>query len=218
MIRRFPFVYILAFSLLIFCGSAFAQSGPTGTGSIMLSGKSAFSSKGGDLYGGFDDGSKRISLFSGSVSADIFVLSGVALGANSLLETESYGDYSVVTWGIGPEAWLFIGGSQEDTAAGSLYPFLTFGFLYTRTTAKMTIDWPENDLFAEEQESTDSLSTVKIGGGVCYMLTDTIGLIFEVNYEIDKIKFEDVDDFDGADGSIEGNNVNVLAGISAFIH
>lgn len=216
--RRFLFACALAFLFLLFCGSAFARSGPTGMGSVMLSGKGAFSSKGGDLYGGFDDDNERMLSFSGSGSVDLFMLPGVALGAQGLLETESYKNYSEITWGIGPEAWLFIGGWREDAAAGSLYPFLTGGFLYKRTTTKMVIDWPGNDLFAEEQESTDALTTIKIGGGICYMLTNTVGFIFEVNYEIDKIKFEGSDDFEGADKSIEGNNINVLAGISAFIH
>jgi opacity protein-like surface antigen len=217
--RRALFICVVALLLSLFCGSAFAQSGPTGVGSIMMSTKAAFSSKGGELYSGYDDDdSERTLLFSGSGSLDIFVLPGVALGAQGLIETQSYEDFSEVTWGIGPEAWLFIGGSHEESPAGSFYPFLTAGLLYTSTTMKMSIDWPEIGLSAEDQESTDTLMTMNIGGGICYMITNTIGFVLEINYELDKAKFGSFDDFDGSDDHIEGNKFNVLAGISAFIH
>ena len=214
--RRFPFACISAFLLLLFCGFASAQVGPTGTGSIMLSGKADFSSKGGELYGGFDDNAQRITFFSGSGSAGFFVLPYVALGASGSLETESYENFSEITWELGPEAWIFMGGSREENAAGSIYPFITAGFFYKQTISEFSIDWLENGLY--DEKSTDDMTTIKLGGGICYMITNTVGLIFEVDYEIDRVKLGAPNSFDGTDELIKGNNVNILAGISAFIH
>lgn len=216
MSRKFLFVCAPAFLSLLFCGFALAQTGPTGSGSIMLSGRAAFSSKGGELYGGFEDNAQRITFFSGSGSAGFFVLPYVALGASGLVETESYENFREITWELGPEAWIFVGGSREENAAGSFYPFITAGFFYKQTISEFSIDWLENGIY--DEKSTDDMTTIKVGGGACYMLTDTVGLIFEIDYEIDRVKFGDSDGFDGTDELIEGNNVNILAGISAFIY
>ena len=154
MVRNFSFMCILAFLLLVSYDAAFAQTGPTGAGSRMLSGKGSLSSKGGDLYGGFgDEGNKRITSVSGSGSGGYFLLSHVALGAVGSLELASYEGYNEITLGIGPQAWIFIGGSRmEDAAAGSTYPCLTAAFLYTHTKTKMEVAWLDDSLF--EQESS----------------------------------------------------------------
>ena len=216
MSKKFLFVCAPVFLPLLFCGFALAQTGPTGSRSIMFSGRAAFSSKGGELYGGFEDDAQRITFFSGSGSAGFFVLPYVALGASGLVEMESYETFRETTWGIGPEAWFFVGGSQEENAAGSIYPFITAGFFYKQTISEFSIDWLENGLY--DEKSTDDMTTIKFGGGACYMLTNTVGLIFEVDYEIDRAKLGDPNIFDGTDELIKGNNVNILAGISAFIH
>ena len=214
--RGFPFACISAFLLLLFCGFASAQVGPTGKGSIMLSGKAAFSSKGGELYGGPEDNAQRITFFSGSGSAGLFVLPYFALGTSGLVETEIYENFRETTWELGPEAWIFMGGSRDENAAGSVYPFITAGFFYKQTISEFSIDLFENGLY--DEKSTDDMTTIKVGGGFCYMLTNTVGLILEADYEIDRAKLGDSNFFDGTGEFMEGNNVNILAGISAFIH
>ena len=49
------------------------------------------------------------------------------------------------------------------------------------------------------------------------MVTDTVGLVLEANYENDNVKFEEEIDLWEGD-STSGNMINILAGITAFIH
>jgi hypothetical protein len=197
------FVGILALALVFLCGSALAQSFPTDKDSKIVSGSFAFSSMGGDLYESGEDGDRMTSIqFYPSVS--YFVTPGFALGGKLILERLSQGDDGFTTWGIGPQLLYFIGGNQPKvTVKGATYPYFGAAFLYTSSTVKM-------ELLGETEESTTSGTIISFGGGICNMLSNTVGLTVEASYEIDNMKPEEGD-------SQSGNKFNILAGIVAFL-
>jgi hypothetical protein len=199
--RNLSSLCILALTLVFLCGSAFAKSSPINAGRKMLSGNFVFSSMGGDLYESLDG--DRATLIEFCPSVNYFVIPHLAVGGKLSVARASQGDSSDTSLGIGPQLLYFIGDTEpRDYYEGVIYPFLGASLLYTRNTAKM--EW-----LGETTESTDSLITIGLGGGVCVMLSDTIGFVLEANLAIDNMKPEEGD-------SIGGNRINLLAGIAAF--
>ena len=184
--------------LLFFCGSVFAQDFPTNTGSFLLSGSFTFSSAGGDLYE-FDG--DRMMLIQFDPSFSYFVIPGLALGGKLMFEKASQGDYGTTAWGIGPQLLFFIGGTQpKDSFKGTIYPFIGASFIYT----KSTITYMGEDF-------SISGTMINLGGGLNFMLSNSVGLIMTTNYEIDNMTPEDGE-------SMSGNQFNIGVGIVAFLY
>ena len=203
--RAFPSVCITVFVLVLFCSSVSADTSPIYKGRKMLLGSLAFSNSGGDLYEDIS-GDRQTSIV-GSASGGYFVVSNLALGAELSLMRTSYGEQSSTGWGIGPQMLYFIGSAEPKADfEGTVYPFLRAAFLYTRDTT-------ETEFLEEIEETTSSFTTntttVSLGGGICVMVSDTLGVILEADYEIDSMKPE------GGD-SISGNSFQVFARIVAF--
>lgn len=188
----------LGLTLVVFSGTAFAQSFPTDKGSMILMGGFAFSSAGGDLYEN-RDGDRFMSIqFDPSLS--YFVTPGLALGGQFSLERDSQGDYTATTWGIGPRLAYFVGGNQPRASAkGTTLPYVGVSFLYLNSS----VDW----------NGDDSASGTMIGFGIGFlnMLTNTVGFFGEAGYQIDNMEPEDGD-------SESGNQITAGLGITAFIY
>lgn len=193
---------ILAFVLILTCGSAFAQTSPIGKGSKMVLGDLLFSSMGGDLH---EEDGDRVTVIQLNPSAGYFVSRGIACGGNLFLTRQSAGNTSNTTWGIGPLLMYFIGGNQpKTTAKGATYPFLAASFLYTRSIMKM--EW-----YGEKDEFKASGTMVGLGAGICHMLSNTVALMVQASYQIDNMKPEEED-------SESGNQLGIRVGIASFLH
>ena len=184
------------FLLVFFYGSVFAQDFPTNTGSFLLSGSFMFSSAGGDLY---EYGNERMMLMQFDPSFNYFVFPGLALGGKFMFEKASQGDYGTTTWGIGPQLLFFIGGTQpKDSFRGTIYPFIGASFIYVRSTYAVG-------------DFSISGTMINLGGGLNFMLSNSVGLIMETNYEIDNMTPE------GGE-SVSGNKFNIGLGFVAFLY
>ncbi len=196
--RAFPSVCIMMFVLVLVCSSVFAETSPIDRGRKILLGSFAFSSLGGDLYKDLDD--NRQTSLAGSASGGYFVVPNLAIGAEISLIRDSYGEQSSTGWGIGPQILYFIGSAEpKSNFQGTIYPFLRAAFLYTRDTAKAEPDY----------SFTTNTTTVSLGGGICVMVSDTLGIMLEADYEIDSLKPEEGD-------SVSGNSFEIFVGIVGF--
>lgn len=197
--RIFTCVCILALTLIFAFGSACAQSFPTNKGSKIVGGEFYFSSAGGDLYENWEG--DRLTSIEVDPFISFFLAPGLALGGNFLFERMSQGDASLTTWGIGPRLMYFIGGSKPiSTVKGTTYPFLDAAFLYVKSTYEYN-----------SYDSSESGTMIRFGGGILRMLSDSVGLLGEVAYSIDKMKPEDGD-------SVSGNQFNIAAGFTFFLY
>jgi len=194
-------VCTLIFILAFLCSFAFGETSPIAKGRKILDGSFAMSSSGGDLYE--DLNGDRGASINGAVSGGYFLIPNLAVGAKFSLARDSYGDSSSAYWGIGPQLSYFIGSPEpKDDFQGVVYPFLSVCFLYSRDTAKMKI-------LEETETFTDSLITIGLGGGICVMVSDTVGFVIRTDYEIDRLSPDEGD-------SISGNEIVLRAGIAAF--
>jgi hypothetical protein len=183
-------------------GTDFSHGGsPLGRGSWLVSGTGGFSSFGGDLYSlGTDERSTSIDV---STNISYFLMQGLAVGGILGYSGSAQGEESTSMLGIGPQVSFFFGGSTSDPAKGKLYPFVNGAFLYGRQTMKSTY-------LDESYESTHSSTSIILGGGAMYMLTNSAGLVGEATYQIDTYSH------DGS--SISGNSINFLVGIAASLY
>jgi hypothetical protein len=157
-----------------------------------------FSSAGGDLY---EADNERMLLMQFNPSFNYFVFPGLALGGKFMFDKTSQGDYGTTAWGIGPQLVFFIGGTQpKDSFRGTIYPFIATSLIY----AKSTISFMDEDF-------SISGTMINLGGGLNFMLSNSVGLIMETSYEIDNMTPEDEE-------SISGNKFNIGLGIVAFLY
>lgn len=198
--KIFSYVWLLTIMVIVIGSSVAAQNFPTDKGSKIVSGGFTFSSAGGDLYESADGDRQVLLQFSPSVS--YFVIPGVALGGEFLLEYSFYGDYSDNTWGIGPHILYFLGGDRpKPTVRGTTYPYMGAGFFYSHSMFK----------YGEIVEVTSSGHMISLEGGILHMLSNAVGLFGEADYQMESMNPE------GGD-SVNGDKFNIAAGFTVFLY
>lgn len=191
-------VCAVTFTLVVVCGSSFAGSFPTDKGSAMVAGGFVFSSAGGNLY---EEDGDRSTLIQFNPAINYFVTPGFAVGGKLLFARMSLGDESSTIWGIGPAVMYFFGGNApKPTVKGTTYPYLGASFAYIHSTE----DYGDEDFSL-------SGTTIAFGGGIVHMLSKTVGLFGELNYQIDNLKPEEGD-------SESGDKFNIGAGFTFFLY
>jgi hypothetical protein len=187
----------VVFMLLIFgiaVTSAFSAESPVDKGSIMVGGGGAFSSLSGKLYEDGDDGATLFLLYP---SFGFFPARGLAVGGQLLLGSFSQGDYGISVSGIGPKLTYYFGANKGDRhGKGRTYPYLTSSVLFGQVSAD------------DDDEVSGTLVT--IGGGINYMVANSVGVSAEVNYRSDTLKNKE-------DYSQSGHSINVMVGFSLFL-
>lgn len=174
-----------------------ARNSAMDVGSAIVSGHFIFSSAGGDLYE-FDGSRQTFIQFDPSFS--FFFYPGLAAGGSLLVERLSQGSASMTTWGLGPQMVYFVGGNRyRPRLRGMTYPYLSTSFFFTSTSYS-------DDVF----DSTTSGVMLSFSGGVMHMLSETIGVSGEINYQLDWRTPE-------GGSSLSGNTFNIGGGLTAFL-
>lgn len=119
---------------------------------------------------------------------------GLAIGAKLYLG-HSQGNTSTTSWGIGPQVVYFIGAGKEER---KFYPFLKGTLSYFESKGKI-------DSLKIGPEHSSSLS---LGGGILYMLSERAGLSIEAIYGKSSAKREETK---------SGNLFSIMGGISVFL-
>jgi hypothetical protein len=196
--------------IIVFCNSSFARKSPTDKGSIIVDGSFAFSTAGGDLYE--TNGNKRTSIsFVPSISC--FMIPGFAFGGEGWLVGNFQEDSRWISWSFGPRVLYFVGGDKpRATAKGSTYAYLDVAFLHTKTTTEYTIRTTQGlSAEMETNKSTTSGDKITLGLGICYMLSDVVGITVKAEGSIEGSKPKDGD-------SVSGNEFSILGGTIAFLY
>ncbi len=191
--RFFKVLSVMVLTVFL-AGSLLAQEGAVDKGVILLGGGLSFSSSGGDFYENADG--DRMTEVSLSPKFGYFVIPSLAVGVMVDFNMVKQGDYDPTTWGVGPFVSYYIDLDQEG-GKGSVYPFVGASYTYGK--------WKFGD-----DEATQH--NIKFGGGVNYMLTNTVGLYGMGSYNIVKYKA------DGADETIDGNSFGGEAGFQIFFY
>lgn len=192
----------LIVALALLSASAFGQNSPIAKKTWQLSGGISFSSYSGDLY---KVGDKNPTLFMFNPGASYFIIDGLAVGAKLLYSHASVGDASTSNFGIGPQAAYYFNINKEKSGKGVLYPYLGIAFLYTQTTDKST----------GEPDHKDRLTTFSLDGGAAYMLTNSVGLFGQLEYDADSFKHKSPGP---AGDAVSGSVISIFTGFTFFIY
>ncbi|MCX6566329.1 MAG: outer membrane beta-barrel protein [Candidatus Aminicenantes bacterium] len=182
---------VLCLTILLVGSMSFAQAKkrPIDKGSFNVAGAVSFSSSSGEFYG-----DEAISSFSLMPSARYFVIDGLAVGLDLLLQTDSDGNDTETTFGLGPAvAYMF------DVNSPSIYPYVGVGVAFGSHSASWS------------RYSTTAL-IFKLGGGVAFMVKRNLALLAELGYSIESYKYELWDKAES------GGTFSVSLGLSAFIY
>ena len=184
----FPVLCVLL--LIVFTQSLFAQGFPTDKGSKFMTTGAAFSSAGGDYENSDGD---RLVTFQLSYSYAFLVSDKFAIGPKFIYVSQSQGDASYSTFGIGAHAFYFLTGNDKSgTVKGKFLPYLGLAFTYQSISAGG---------FSENATGT----IFSFGIGAMYMMTESAALMTEFGYQMDSIE------------SISGNKINLISGIGVFL-
>lgn len=185
---------IFSMLFLIFSVSfAFPQDYAVDKGAIVISGMASFSSWGGDLYEGSD--SSRATIITLAPNIDYFVVKNIFIGGRILFESMSQGDYSLTTFGIGPQFGYAFGQKNSN-----IFPYLIAGVYYNTSTASNGTD------------ITFSGFDFKFGGGLMFTVAKHIGINIGASYNLVNRKSDDA----GAE-SESGDIIGLDVGISGLI-
>jgi outer membrane protein W len=192
------FVSVLLLGLLLNSGTAFSAGlAPIDKGNFIVRGQASFSSWGGDLYE--DSGGDRTTKISLTPGVDYFVMKGLAVGGALMYDRTSNDDYTDSTFGIGPEITYFF--DIGKNGKGAFYPYIGAALFYEYYKSKIET----SDVNYDEDGSGYSIT---VGPGICYMLTDAVGLNAMINYQYDSIKLED---------TTSGNKITLALGLTVFL-
>ncbi len=185
--------------LLISNSLTYSQSFAIDKGSKIIGGSFTFSSSGGGLH----ENSEGDNLLSIGLNGTFgyFLSPGLCIGGNILFNHRSQGEYSNNQFGIGPKFSYFFGESEK-----SFYPYLTTSILYLTSKYKDSYTYMGE---TESWEYTTSGYEIYAAGGVCFMLSNTIGLFSEAGYQYEKVKYDEV--------SESGNCISITFGVNAFL-
>jgi hypothetical protein len=129
-----------------------------------------------------------------------FIMPGLAIGGQFLIESVSQGDWSNVLWGIGPQATYYLGSNSTDVSVkGQVYPFVSAG--YARLNSK------EDDGESDFEFTADVFWTDL---GAVYMLNNYVGVFGSIGYQLWGFEFENDSD--------DGNRIATEFGFSIFFH
>lgn len=162
----------------------------------------SYSSFSGDLYesaseeGEDGDALSELSLFAGNYELGIqyFIIDGLAIGGLLGYESSAQGDAEESTLSFGPAVHYYYD-------MGKMIPFGGLAYVYQSTTSNT------GEEEAEDVEYTDT--SIRIDGGLVYMLTDELAGYGSLLYTFDSREY------DGGD-PVEGNELGVRVGIKAF--
>ena len=192
-------VYIIFIIFLIFFSYGLVMGSPIEKGSFLISGDFSFNNSGGNLYEDIDG--NRLTSISMGTSINYFVIPRLAFGGNFAILYNSQGDISLSAFGIGPTVSLYFGRIDPKTSfKNQVFPFVSAGFSYLRGS--------------ETIGGVNSISNgtmVNFGGGITYMVTNTVGLSMRILYHIDHINYED-------GTSYNGNAFNIGVGFKIFFY
>ena len=183
-------MYILCMFFLILTNFLVAQDYLTDKGHSFMSGSFAFSSAGGDLYENRDG--DNLVIFQFGYSYAYFFSDGFAVGPKFFYASQSQGDASLSTVGIGAHATYFFGGQKSETVKGTFLPYLGLSFIYQSMSAG-----------GISENSTGTIFS--FGIGAMYMITETAALMTEFGYQMDSIE------------SVSGNRINLTGGLAVFL-
>jgi len=165
-----------------------AQKRPIDKKSMNLGGAFTLTTASGELYG--DNSVTNISLVP---SFRYFVANGLAVGVDLLFQSESSGDNTESTFGIGPVIAYFF-----DVKSDKVYPYVGVGIGY----ASISQSW--------SNYSTTGFQ-FRFGGGAAFMLKPNLALFAEAMYAIESLAYGDYD----AEG---GGRLMFTVGLAAFIY
>lgn len=172
--------------LLVFlAATASAQSSPNDKGSINIGGMFSFDSYGGEWWG--DDGYTQMMIVP---SFRYFIIPGLAVGADLMVNRWDEGDWAETMLGIGPAVAYMLKTSNEN-----LYPYAGAKLLLIRDS------W---------DGSSASGFDIGFGGGLAYMLAKNVAVTAELNYHIQRWSWE---------GESEGGHLLSLSvGLAVFLY
>jgi hypothetical protein len=172
-------------ALVLLATAASAQGYPTDKGSILLDGAISFTSQ------GFEDVDERATNINVNPSLGYFIMPGLAIGAEVLLDKTSFDELSSTSLGVGPFVAYFFGGPASRT-----YPFISAGVNYV-------------------SNSTEGVDTSGLGAEVA------AGAAFMVarNAALTASAFAQFSSFSavGSDESFGSNTFGVRGGVAVFI-
>lgn len=182
---------ILIIVILVLSSSfALSQQFAVDKGSTIISGMGSYASQGGDLFEN-SDGDRATTIMLMSI-VNHFIAPNISIGAGVAYTSQSQGDYSYHTIGIGPTLGYFIGDSNSKG-----YPYLAAGIRYYS--------------IGDEDDSISGTDIV-IGAGIIAPVKDHVGIIIEAGYHIMNLKNKDWDE------SESGNIIMVGIGIAGLLY
>jgi hypothetical protein len=195
-------IFVIAVMISAMSTPALSQTSPIDKGVWQLSGGISFTSFGGDYY---KQGNDSPTEFSFTPGANYFVTDGIAVGAKILYSRFSVGSASTSQFGIGPEVTYYFNINKEKSGKGVLYPYLGVAYLYTQNT----------DKYPGDPDHKDRLTTFAIDGGAAYMLTNSVGLFGQLEYDADSFKHTEPAP---AGQSVSGSRISFFTGFTFFIY
>jgi len=196
--KKLFFVLFVAASL---SNVIYSQSFPIDKGSKILSGSFSFSSAGGDLYEDQEDNNNVTLTLNAAYG--VFASKGLNIGGKIIFVNSSQGDDNYREIGIGPSISYFFGDEPSK-----LYPFIVASFIYSNENYKTKY----LDYYGAESTYSNTVTgySISLGGGLCYMVSDAVGVFSEAGYQSDNLS--------NGDNSASGTKIYLNVGISAFIY
>ncbi len=172
--------------------SAFAQYYAVDKGVVTVAGEISYASAGGDLHESAGERAKTMNL---NPSLGYFFLPNICLGIEGLYHSTSQGDYKVSVMGGGPYATFYLGGEYSQ-----LFPFVS-----------ASLNLISGKIESGNGEYTDRQINIKLSVGATIMAAKNVGFTGKVYYLMENYKPE------SADKAIEGNQIGLSLGVSAFL-
>jgi len=193
------FAVVLLVGVLFPC-TAFGGEYPVDKGATMISGLFSVYNSGGDLYE--DSRQNASTTFTFSPSVLTFVTPNFALGSQFSYAHISQGDRVETQLAIGPKVGYFSGDPDSK-----VYPFLVVGFSYLENSYGIAYYHYEY-AYAARSKVTASGTRFFFSAGLSLMASSHLGIIWEVTYNIDRLK---EGRYDRQSGRTFGTNIG-LAG------
>jgi len=195
----FIILWLICFFLFISAAKIHAgnelsqKKSPIDKGNFNIAGTLSIQSMGGELY---EDDGERLTISFLSPQFYYFVIPNLAVGGNISYSKQSQSDISLSTLGIGPTLSYFF-----RIESDKIYPFIRSGFLYSRYS--IDVERIEDSFFGYD---------FFFGGGLAFMLGKKVAVISEVNYHLQSLKEEGVENPDS------GNVFVFTVGFSVFLY
>jgi hypothetical protein len=195
--KSFINIFFQAIVLLFLPIICFAQNFPIDKGSLNVGGDIRISSSGGKLY---EDDGDRFTTAEIKPYFGYFFIKQLSLGTKILMKRSAQRNICQTAWGIGPTIKYFFGDtSPKRITQGTIYFFLEAGIFYNQ--------------YITENKTEDSINSGLMfspGLGICYMLTNSVGLISGLSFQIERMN---------SDGKLlYGNTLEFVCGFTSFFY